>query len=532
MATAEVPYPRAMARWPTLRQSLLGSFDLCPLEVIFEMQHRYVGGLDDPDRIQWSKTEQARGTIAHRWAGKVLHLLAATGNDALADEVECPKCGLHPNDSRSEGEEPFYEGNACPECDTSMVTKPLNEVALGLLADVLLQDDQIDVRNVVSCPQHEIKDLTWVVCKFAREQRFHIGNLVSVEERLGFPVAYPDGKGGQVERMITGQLDVLFGEPIEDMPGKLHATVIDWKFTWAIPGASSISNEGYWQQLVYAFLVLKRYTNVERVTLNEVYPYFSPGESGEENCRKATLSRKDLPWLERRVATVAMGFDRMWEAYEVERELRAEWDGEEEMRDALMEPLRQAQRDLRALTTPSPGNPQCGYCPLPHQCPIASDVRVHGAIQSEEDAERIAGELVVINRAKKHREEVLKDHLGRESDERPVAPVTKSTEGLRKFTDKPPGVPEGVRVKSAKGEKVYAMVASARISSPKQEDVEAAIANARQGIDVDVESLYRRASSSTLRLVEKAVPTDDGQQEEAFNTAIDEARERLAREAS
>ncbi len=502
---SDAPYPRALARFPTLRQSLLGAFDLCHLEPLMELEGHYIGGLDDPDRIQWSSHEQARGIIGHRWVGVLLKLLSSLGQDALADDVECERCGAQPNQDDDEGPD-YQEGNACPVCDGTLKRVALTDVALDLLYEVQRQMD-VEDRDVVTLPAHERRTLEWVVMKFAREQRFKIGNLVSIEERLEATIEYPNPVGGTVTRRITGQIDALFAERDED--GRVHAHAPDWKFTWAIPGASSISTEGYWQQRVYALLVLRNYPSVDKVTLREVYPYFGAGESGTENHREATLSRDDLPRLEQQVAVIAEAFDRTWEAFETERELRAEWDGEPELREELGEKLAAAQRRLRALSKPSPGNPQCGYCPAPHRCPIVESVRVHGTVRTAEDAKRVAAELVVINRSKKHREEALKVYLAADEGERPTAEVAVSTEGLRTFTDHPPGLPEGVEVASAKGRKVYAMVEGQRVSSPKREEVAVMLAAVARGESVNLDDYYRPVASSTLRLVEAAVPVDE-----------------------
>ena len=118
---------------------------------------------------------------------------------------------------------------------------------------------------------------------------------------------------------------------------------------------TTISTEGYWQQRFYAWLVMMAYPDVQRVTLKEVYVRFKAGESGQDNHRSATIDRRRLPMIERQLAVVAEGFDRAWEAYEEQREVQAEWDGETEMREQLSDRMAAINRRAEALTRPSPG---------------------------------------------------------------------------------------------------------------------------------------------------------------------------------
>jgi hypothetical protein len=61
--------------------------------------------------------------------------------------------------------------------------------------------------SVVNVPMREVKDLYWIVVKWASENSFDVSHLVEVERRLEATVRYPNPKGGFVERTITGQLD-------------------------------------------------------------------------------------------------------------------------------------------------------------------------------------------------------------------------------------------------------------------------------------------------------------------------------------
>jgi hypothetical protein len=531
----EVPYPRAMERFPTLRQSLLGAFDLCALEARLGQEFEYLDSLDevladDEPRMQWHTHPQARGTIFHRWAARLLDLLAVLDQDGLADEVECKVeqrkdgsiksgCGLRPNElepDEPDGDvatvhgraipiEPYGEAKPCPMCGKPLERVPLTEEALDLLVDTLRQDE-VTVENVVRVPQREAKDLEWIVCKFAREQRFAIGNFVGSEERLEAELEYPNPHGGVVRRKLTGQLDALFWE---QMDGGLHAYVLDWKDTWAIPAATTISREGYWQQRFYAWLVMRNQPEVQRVTLEEVYVRYSGGEDGEDNHRKATITRDKLPLIERQLAVVAEAFDRAWEAFEDLRAFQGE-HGEEELAENPMLQKRERilERRVRALFAPTPGG-HCNWCPLPHKCPIVDDVRVHGTARTFEDAKRIAGELAVIARAKKHRETALRGWLDEHRTAAVDKPVKDDGEKLRVYTDRPAGLPDGVPLQQAKGKKSYALVEGKRQSKPDREQVEELLEDAAKGRKIKLDDYYRSTTSVSMRLVEERVPTDE-----------------------
>jgi hypothetical protein len=548
-AAPEVPFPRALATWPRVRQSLLGAFDLCSLEARLAQEFEYLDPLDPADealeRLQWHTHPQARGTIFHRWAARLLHLLSALDQDALADAVECPDCGARPNDeSHREGDTKVYvENNLCHVCGRALLKRvSLTEEALDLLCEVLRQDDIAD-EDVVRVPQAHVKDLEWIVCKFSREQRFQIANFIDAEDRLHATLEYPNPHGGVVVRELSGQIDAWFAEELED--GSLHAYVIDWKDTWAIPGATTISREGYWQQRFYAWLVMKNNPTVNAVTLREVYVRYKGGDSGRDNHREATITRDRLPMIERQLAIVTESFDRAMEAWLDLRAFEAEHsevlaavappdtDGEGGTHhpDPQPSPIHARhevlKRRVKALFAPSPGG-HCNYCPLPHRCPIVDEVRVHGTIRNPEDAKRIANELAVISRAKKHREEALRGYLERARS----APVTVKTEDelvkLRTYKDKPPGLPEGVPLQTAKGKKSYALVESTRKSRPERETVEDLLERARNGEKVDLDAYYREASSTTMRLVEEKVPVDDAPSPEV-EASLARSLERLER---
>lgn len=169
----DVPYPTAVERYPTLRQSLLASFDECAMSA--RMQMDYSDG--------WSGHPQARGQITHAAIARCLEVMAQEGTTRIEPEV-----------------------------------------ALAILHDTLRQHDW-DGQDYVSIPFQQIKDCRWTILSWAAHTEWDIPNLVDVERRLGARVSYPNPAGGQVDRMLTGRLDALFIEG-EDAS---RAIVPDWK---------------------------------------------------------------------------------------------------------------------------------------------------------------------------------------------------------------------------------------------------------------------------------------------------------------
>lgn len=169
--TQETPYPSALERFPKLRQSRLSSFDQCALMTRF----------DEDMRSGWSGHPQGRGQIFHRFAAKALLAMAAAEEKQIDEEV-----------------------------------------ALSILRECLRQHDVPD-EEVVNIPFEQIKDLRWVVVKWAADNEFDIEYLAAIEQRIDAVVQYPHPDGGWVDRIVTGALDALF------IPEPGWAVVIDWK---------------------------------------------------------------------------------------------------------------------------------------------------------------------------------------------------------------------------------------------------------------------------------------------------------------
>lgn len=350
----------AVEQYPKLRQSLLSSFDACALAARFDLEYRKFDPEPPHNVREWSSHPQARGSIFHRVAAKCLEEMSAQGEERIETDV-----------------------------------------AQAILLECLRQHD-VEPDEVMPLPMSEVKDLYWVVTKWANDNTFSIADLVSVEERMSATLRYPDPQGGFIERTITGQTDAVFGHGD-------NAVVIDWKDTWALPGPTDLSFDGYFQQRVYAWLVMKTYPAVQSVTLREFYPRFS-------EVREATLFRYQMDEIEAELAALVERFDR---AVDTDT-----WK-------------------------PAPGK-HCSYCPRPTACPIFPTARDEGQITSEEEAEKVAAQVIVADAA-----------------------LTKAKKALRAYASEHGPIP----VKDAKEpNRVFGFQVTTRTSRPEQEALEAALA--------------------------------------------------------
>lgn len=309
--------------FPHLRQSLLADFDSCRLMTRF--------GLEVAD---FNTPAQARGILFHRFAAEVLRTLRRTGE----------------------------------------VMIPVQE-ALAVLREVVAQRDVPD-HEVVTVPAGERRLLRIAAIKFAHENEFRMDRLIDVERRLYARLPVQDAEGNRVDRIVTGQPDALIADPPDG------AVVLDWKTTLQPParysgeqedpGPSGVSYLGYFQQRMYALLVMHNYSAVQRVTLREFYVLKS-------EARTATVHRADLEHVEDELAALAEQLDRALAA-----------GGESQ------------------LWHPQPGK-HCSYCPRPQSCPIEADVRAReGGIATRAEAARAAAEYVVAGQVKTVLHDALK----------------------------------------------------------------------------------------------------------------------------
>ncbi|MGH2900904.1 MAG: PD-(D/E)XK nuclease family protein, partial [Solirubrobacteraceae bacterium] len=178
-----VPLDEVARRFPTLRQSLLAKHDDCALSTLFEL--KFARG--------WNTHPQARGTVFHLFAAKVLQTLRDQQSTTIP---------VH------EAEQILVE--ACRQLTDS-------------------KGQPIPARNVVRVPLRQMPELRMAARKFASDNSFSHTKITSIEERLRAPLRYVDDQGEVRTRMLTGQLDALLYEAPDG------AIVIDWKDTWALP---------------------------------------------------------------------------------------------------------------------------------------------------------------------------------------------------------------------------------------------------------------------------------------------------------
>jgi PD-(D/E)XK nuclease superfamily len=323
--TVDTPYPKAVEQFPTIRQSLLAEFDLCSLEAKFGME--YTRG--------WATHPQARGRLFHTFAAKALTAMNEMNEPTIEIDVALAILMevLRQDDVDRE----------CPVCEST-------EIAPGIKGGMrTCSNGHRFESEFVNIPMREVEDLYWIVKKWGFDNRFDIENLVDVEKRLSAALVYVKD-GVSVTRVLDGQLDVLFVEGDYDE----HAIVIDWKDTWALPPPTEVSFEGYFQQRMYGWLVMRNYKGIEGVTLREFYPRYSEP-------REATVYRDKLDDIEQELSALVERFDRA-----VEEDV---W-------------------------TPTPGK-HCSYCPRPTACPIPRAAREQGKIETQAQAEQAARQLIV-----------------------------------------------------------------------------------------------------------------------------------------
>lgn len=270
----DLPYPKAVERFPKIRQSLLSEFDLCALETKFDLDYRR----------GWASHPQARGRIFHSFAAKALTAMSTMNEDTI--EVDVALAILMETLRQDEID------RKCPECGSTEIE---HGIANGMRK---CSEGHLFETDFVNVPMREVESLYWVVKKWAFGSHFDIHNLVDVEKRLEAPIRYVKN-GISVERILTGALDALLVEGNYDE----HAIVIDWKDTWGMPAPTEVSFEGYFQQRFYGWLVMRNYKSVEQVTLRESYVRY-----GEP--REATVFRDKLDDIEQELSALVERFDR------------------------------------------------------------------------------------------------------------------------------------------------------------------------------------------------------------------------------
>jgi hypothetical protein len=368
------PYPTALERFPSLRQSDLATFDRCALSFY----------LDKTLRDGWSSDRAASGHIFHRFAAKALYSMHDQGEPTIPADVATSIFleTLRQHDIDRTCEHICDDGKDCGAPITRRYMEP--PTAIEAMRGVEVGCPRVECERghdhrseFVNINVQQAKDLAWIVRKWSKDLAFDVENLVSIEERLRMVVRYPDPEGGFVERVISGKLDALFVAGDDD-----EMVVLDWKDSWAIPAPTELNFDGYFQQRIYAALVLSQpaYRDIQRVTLREVFVRKS-------EIREATVWRSDLEDILGWLAALVERFDRTIH---------------------------------EAVFPPSPGA-HCLFCPKPAACPILPDVRREGSLSDDDTARRWAREAIVAESALKQRKE------GLEARSRVLGPTEVST---------------------------------------------------------------------------------------------------------
>jgi hypothetical protein len=270
------PYPKAIADFPKVRQSLLATFDACGLATRFELEHRQ----------GWSSHRAALGQIVHRTLARCFEAMEDAGEEQIPVDVAMT----------------IYD-----------------EVIRQ--ADVPLEGDHLGDEDV-PIPLRLIAEGRIIVKTFALYTRWSVSDFVGIERRYDTILTYPDGNGGHVERVFTTKPDLVMIGPSGE-----HATVVDHKTGWGLPpehpdtvGDDALSEGGYFQQRAHALVVFRAYPRVQRVTSREFYPRYASGTVTDRKgqplspVREATIDRWALPEVEAEMSALIERFDRAYES--------------------------------------------------------------------------------------------------------------------------------------------------------------------------------------------------------------------------
>lgn len=387
MATEAPPFPKALALYPRLRQSTLSVFDACALGASWKLQH---------ENHTWSSHPAARGQIVHRTLARCMTL--AVENEERVIPVE---------------------------------------VGIAEFEDVMRQADipmeSPDGDSVSPVPLRELAQARVSVITFCKGSEWDTNEVRGIERRLVATITYPDGHGGAVERVVTGRLDLFL---IHE--GGWHATVVDYKDTWAIPPEPAedladdddeeISEEGFFQQRMYALLVFLNFPGIQRVTLRETYVRYMTSKTTKPT-RESSIDRYQLPELIAEFSALVERFDRSVEE------------------DAWK---------------PAPGS-HCWNCIQPESCPILPKARREGRVTDQEEAQRVAGWINVAEAALRRYRAALRPWTNRHGP---------------------------IEMRDAKRRRWWGPVVRTRIERPSEEELGWAMENG-----IDPRSLYRERTA-------------------------------------
>lgn len=312
-----------LTRPPYYRQSSIGVWDSCPRRQLYSMQNV----LRSPSPMA------AGGTLNHRFFHKAQQEMYRQGEDSISVEQ-----------------------------------------AMEIYAHVLTQSD-VPSGEVVPISMKQMKWGRVIAVKWAQTVQISIKRVVSLESRLYCDVSLPNGE----KRTISGQLDLLLADPPDG------CIVVDWKSGFARPKqprdlgepaedkseGRGLTELGWAQALIYAFLVFGNYPTVQRVTFREWHVLW--GEA-----REMVIHRYEMERLTDVLAAQVALMD------------QAIAEGEDSPRWVA-----------------SPG-PHCAMCSGVRLCPVREQF---GIPETLEEASRLAGEWVVAGAARSERLPLLKGYV-------------------------------------------------------------------------------------------------------------------------
>jgi hypothetical protein len=203
---------------PTYRQSLIATFDSCPLRAKFAME----------DTRRTPSPVAARGTLIHRFVHKAIKKMHATGERSYPVEM-----------------------------------------GMELLTEILCQRD-VPSEEVVPITMEEMKWARVIAVKWCESVDIDATRMLAAEERFFADLALPIGETVQV----TGQLDLLLADPPDGL------WVIDYKSGYRRPAeprnmekaereGSGLTALGWAQWLIYSYLMFENFPSINRVAFGE-----------------------------------------------------------------------------------------------------------------------------------------------------------------------------------------------------------------------------------------------------------------------
>lgn len=265
-------------------------------------------------------------------------------------------------------------------------------------------------KSSIVLPTDEREDLRWLVlgfCAFPWQPK----RIMALEETLTTEIAGPDGE----LRTLKGQPDVLLADPPKGLVivdfksgrGKPRAPRQKPQEGETVTGKQYLSDRGHFQLDCYGLLALRAYPTAEYVTLRELHL-----RSGE--VREATLTRPELEHVERELGLQMMQLD------------RAIFEGPKS-----------------ELWAPRPGSHCVRQCPVARSCPVPSEMRGDGALDTHPKADRAARAWAVLS-AKR---EQLRDQLKAVHEETGYAPMVNESQVVRWDPPVGPGRKFGIHSK-------------------------------------------------------------------------------------